>query len=311
MKANYDNLTTVLEEGHDIQIYSYAIIENIIGAPIPPVYKNRKTFKHSNSSFQKAARKAGFELTHVDYEVGMLTFMKKDEQFVLPQAHRHARVCDEALDPNDLGKDLDTAIKAFKNGWDSTGGQYVPLLNKYNIIDEVYYRSGMEAYRAAMKRAIKFDGLRNSVRTRLREQSCSYLAERFKVLFDLQDLDFDKFTEWAKETATHIRSIYRNAGVNDYTYGNAQKLINVALKFVLSSNIVDYHHDVFKYCHFPVDGIIQNIIRKFFGIRPLTTCWSKNDNWDDFVRYQREVREAVLAQGYYSPMIWEATHWNF
>ena len=211
---------------------------------------------------------------------------------------------------DDLGKDLDNSITTFKERWGSIGGQYVPFLDKYDSLDDVYYHAGMEAYRAAMKRAIKFNGLHQRVRTNLREQSCSYLAERLRVLFALEELDFDKFTEWAEETATNIRAIYRNAGVNDYTYGNAQKLINVAIKFVMSSNLVDYHHQVFKYCHFPVDGIIQQIIRKAFGIRPLKTCWSKNDNWDDFVDYQRKVRKAVLANGYYSPMVWEATHWN-
>ena len=220
------------------------------------------------------------------------------------------RVASVDLASDRLGKDLDEAIELFKSSWSSIGGEYVPFCDKYSDIDDVYYNAGMEAYRAAMKRAIRFNGLPNRRRTELRHESCVYLKKRFKELFKLKKMDFDIFTNWAKITANHIRGIYRNAGVNDYTYGNAQKLINVALKFVLSSNLVDYHNPVFKHCHFPVDGIIQGVIKKNFGIKRLKTCWSKNDNWDEFVEYQKEVRKAVLDNGYYSPLIWEATHWN-
>lgn len=220
------------------------------------------------------------------------------------------RVASVDLANDRLGKDLDEAIKMFKSSWSSIGGEYVPFCDKYSNIDDVYYNAGMEAYRAATKRAIRFDGLAIRTRNELRKKSCEYLKKRFKILFDLKKMDFDIFRDWAKETAKHIRDIYRNAGVNDYTYGNAQKLINVALKFVLSSNLVDCHNPVFKHCHFPVDGIIQGVIKKNFGIKRLKTCWSKNDNWDEFVEYQKEVRKAVLDNGYYSPLIWEATHWN-
>lgn len=99
-------------------------------------------------------------------------------------------------------------------------------------------------------------------------------------------------------------------GVEEYTMGNTQKLINVVLKFVMSSNIVDYRHDVFKYCHFPVDDIIQGVIKRKFRINPLRTCWSKNDSWEELLNYQTRVREAVLANGYYSQIVWEATRWN-
>lgn len=313
----YENLTNHLKNGDDVQVLTFETITNIVGEPLSPVYLRGNTLKHSNSRYQMAASKADFILDSFDFNEQTMTFRRMNlyDKLVLNQRNRrrqaHRAQAREIVLDDDLGRDLDSAIVAFKERWGSVGGQYVPFLDKYNNTYDVYYHAGMEAYRAAMKRAISLNGLPQTERRRLREESCRFLANAFKNLFAMQNVNFDNFTDWAEAAATHIRSIYHDAKVMDYTYGNAQKLINVALKFVLSSNIIDYHHEVFKYCHFPVDGIIQRVIRRRFGVRPLSISWSQNDNWQEFVNYQREVRQVVLDEGYYSPMIWEATHWNF
>ena len=311
---NYNNLTNYLKDKKGSQILTFQEIEAMVGEPISPVYYKGNTLKYKNSRYQMAANRAGYVLNEFSIAEQTMTFREMNfyEKLLAKSQEQKAKAQAEQKDNSDeLGKELDSAINAFKSRWGSVGGQYVPFLNKYNEIEDVYYNAGMEAYRAAMKRAIKFDGLLNRIRKHLREESCEFLALQFDELFNMGKMDFDVFTKWAKETASVIRTIYHDAGVSDYTYGNAQKLTNVALKFVLSSNLVDYRNPVFKYCHFPVDGIIQQVIKKNFGIKPLETCWSKNDNWDEFVDYQQRVRKAVLDNGYYSPMVWEATHWNF
>lgn len=332
MKLNYDALRAkLLEDGRDQQSYSFAYIERIIGGNIPNDYINRKTFKQrSVSRFQQYALKAGFEIVDADYDRRMLTFQRSS---TIQQAVRHVSlrqyhavqlgVSANTLNPNDIGKDLDTAIAYFKRNWTSTGPsqQWVPFCDKYRTIDEVYYHAGDEAYRASVKNRWSLFGDRIGQRERenLREASVRYLAQQFSVLFQKDEMNFDIFSAWAYETATQIRQIYRNGGVDLYNYGHAQKIINVALKFVLSSNLVDYHNEVFRYCHFPVDGRIQAIIKSELGVHLLKqngvqryadSSWSKNDNWSDFIDYQTRVREAVLRYGYYSPLIWEATHWH-
>lgn len=332
MKLDYDALRAkLLEDGRDQQNYTFAEIEHTIGGSIPNDYINRKTFKQKSvSRFQKHAMEAGFEITEVDYDGRTLTFQKSS---TIPQAaprvarrRHHAvqlAVSANTLDPNDIGKDLDTAIAYFKRNWTSTGPsqQWVPFCNRYRTLNEVYYHAGDEAYRASVKNRWSLFGDRIGQRERdnLREASVRYLAQRFEVLFRLEEMNFDIFSNWEYETATHIRQIYRDGGVDLYNYGHAQKIINVALKFVLSSDLVDYHNEVFRFCHFPVDGRIQIIIKSELGVHLLKqngvqryadSSWSKNDNWSDFMDYQVRVREAVLRYGYYSPMVWEATHWH-
>ncbi len=225
------------------------------------------------------------------------------------------------MDPNDVGKELDSSIAYFKAHWASTGGEYVPFLDRYDDPNVIYFQAGMEAYRAAMRRAIKLQEVTQRTRDQLREQSCRYLATRLATLFALpqESLNVGSYNDWAEETTMGVRAIYRNAGVNDYTVGNAQKLVNVAMKFVMSSNRFRGDNLVFFYCHFPVDARIQNTIKSQLGVHLLhqngqprygNSSWSKNDNWADFLDYQARVREAVLRFGYYSPMVWEATHWE-
>jgi len=315
MKANYEKFGAFLESGADKQVLSFPQIEMIIGEEISPVYINRRTFKQSNSRFRIAANSVGFEITNVDYELSFATFERAEPRYAVANNQPRQPIVFEG----ELGRNLDEAVAVFKASWSSTGGQYVPFCDKYDQLNDVYYHAGMEAYRASVRRAIKFNGLPRNDINALREQSCRYLAEQFVVLFDKDEMDFNIFNQWAHETTMHIRQIYRDAGVNDYTVGNAQKLINVAMKFVMSSNIVDYTNDVFKYCHFPVDAVIQKVIKRQLRENYLKnngepsrycTSWSNNDNWDDFLDYQTRVRNAILLRGFYSPIIWEATHWN-
>lgn len=333
MKTNYAALKNCLERGDDVQVYTFSQIEDIIGTNIPTYYINRRTFKQkSTSRFQMAAIEVGFLLTDVDYEGQTLTFTKNDGRIIEPSSrvttHRRpyqpvkAVVSEQALNPNDLGKDLDSAVDYFKNHWRSTGRNplYVPFRGKYASLEEVYYHAGDKAYRASVNNRIPlFEGMANRNKALLREQSIRYLSEQFAVLFGKEEMNFEIFSEWEYQVATRIREIYHNGGVRLYTYGNAQKLINVALKFVLSSDIVDYHHEVFKYCFFPIDGIIQRILKGQLAVdflhlngqrRYYQPSWARCDNWDDILEYQIRVREAVLTYGYYSPIVWEATHWN-
>lgn len=135
----------------------------------------------------------------------------------------------------------------------------------------------------------------------------------------MANLGFSNFDKWEEEVVNYIVSMYKNANVADYTYGNGQKLVNMAIKYILSSNCIEYDHPVFKYCHIPVDGIIQNIANKNLKVDLLYqngkkvkyySSWSKNDCRADFLDYQKRIRYAVQKEKCYSPLIWEIKNWE-
>ena len=336
MGVNYLALEEkLLEVNEDPQVYSFEQIEEIIGEEIPSVYIDRRTFKQKSSSrFQQHAMNAGYLITEVDYDNRVLTF-RKIEGFTEEELHRgggnhqhhytrHAvrlGISEAALDPEDVGKELESAITAFKANWRSTGASslYVAFRDRFDTLEQVYYHAGNEAYRASVKNRWKLFYITKRQINELREQSVRYLAGQFAILFQMREMSIQIFNNWAYETATRIRQIYHDGGVNLYTYGHAQKIINVAIKFVLSSDLVDYHNEIFRVCQFPVDGRIQDIIKSELGVHLLnqnnvqmfsSSSWSKNDHWEDFLDYQARVREATDRYGYYSPLIWEATHWH-
>ncbi len=309
MKPNYEKLKEFLENGADIQPFSFKQIEMIIGSEIPPVYTTRKTLNQKSSKIRMAAEEAGFYLSDVDYTRHLIKF-ERSTTIAVDGQEMSTRVNGIGTCRCDLGRDLKDSIRSFRLNWSSNRGECLSFGNRYDNINDVYFNAGMEAYPAAMRRAIIFNNTPQRVRNDLRSESCRYLAERFRILFATKGLDYKSYNFWAEVTTKHIRKIYHDNNVEDYKIGNAQKLINVALKYVMSSDIVDYRHDVFKYCHFPVDRIIQGEIERTFRINPLRTCWSNNDDWDEFLDYQTRVRETVLENGYYSPIVWEATHWN-
>ena len=130
MKLNYDALRVkLLEVGNEPQVYSFVVIEEIIGGSIPNDYFNRKTFKQKSiSRFQQYAMKAGFEITDVDYDGGTLTFLKSTsiaQARERTRTHR-ARTSDPRMPvirhnqdlPSDVTKDAQGAVQITKSNWD-------------------------------------------------------------------------------------------------------------------------------------------------------------------------------------------------
>ena len=97
------------------------------------------------------------------------------------------------------------------------------------------------------------------------------------------------------------------------SYGNAQKWINLSIKYVLFYEGTDYHHEVFKNGYFPIDSIIQKRIcsESRYSNTPIESIgsWGNCDDWNSIKRFQEDSRRYLEAQGWYSPIIWEATIW--
>ena len=220
-------------------------------------------------------------------------------------------------------ENLESIIETFRKNWKTTNGRFLSLSGNPTIksIDDVYRESCRKAYSPSVLRALKYPrNISNKVKEELKKDSLNYLSICLDELFNIDDVNFTIFDNWESEVVNYIVNMYKEKGVNDYTYGNGQKLVNMAIKYVLSSDIIQYNHPVFKYCHIPVDGIIQKIAKKNLNVEFLTkngkelktySSWSKNDCRDDFLTYQDRIRNAIQKKDeYYSPLIWEIQNWS-
>ena len=214
---------------------------------------------------------------------------------------------------------MEQIVNIFRVNWHSQGGRgkRVALLNSCRNIDEVFREASVRSCGASTQRALHNPNKinLNPIKTR-----CYPLVkDALRDVYYRDTLTRDEFIEWEYNIATLIRTEFRNAGVDDYTYGNAQKWINLAIKYVLSSNLCDINRPLFKVCFFPLDRIIQIKLHKILSVDYLrqnngeihqVASWGNCDNWDYIVEYQNNAKAAITNAGYYSPLFWEIINWN-
>ena len=210
-----------------------------------------------------------------------------------------------------MAKDLKTNISKLRTSWHTSGGRVLSYGKKYKI-NEVFNQIGLSAYFASVSRAINFKdfGIDKKTRQKLKEDAASYLSKEVKKIY-YKEIKTDKeFDKWMKKTSNKIIGLYSAKGAKDYTLGNAQKLINIAIKYLLSSDSSRRKNTLFKHCHIPIDSIIQKELFKYpFNIKQLSCPWSKLNNWNEYMRYQNDVRNKAKQCGYESPIACEIDIW--
>lgn len=142
-----------------------------------------------------------------------------------------------------------------------------------------------------------------------REQGSALLVEALNDLFGRQSIKMEDFAEWEKSLAENLRRLYKNNGIEKYTFGNAQKWINMAIKYVVSSDGMDWGNEVFKVCYLPIDITVMRKAKQEFKQKPLSTSWSKNDNWEEIEQYQEELRKNIQKKYNCSRLWWECNIW--
>ena len=143
--------------------------------------------------------------------------------------------------------------------------------------------------------------LKNPNHDVLHREAETYLEER---LANIKAKSQDEFDVWHRETANHLIEIFKK-NQQDFTVGQAQKWINMALKHLA---IADYDkvQDVYTFCHIPIDSYIikglksdlvspkiREIDCTFSQYVPLTgiAAWSKISNYETYLKFQKELRE--------------------
>ena len=139
----------------------------------------------------------------------------------------------------------------------------------------------------------------------------------------------DDYDDWHKRLCNKIISHYFEFGYPWFTYGKAQKWINMTMKYIMLYNS-EYSEKLKEYIpvfHVPIDRYIAPSIAKMihylpkdietrqFGIldasfdsQKANYCWSKIDDYDDYLKCQIKLREALDPEGL-PPLRWEFDEW--
>ena len=168
--------------------------------------------------------------------------------------------------------------------------------------EEIIETAIKKAYVSSMRRAINLNGKSSKEpREECAKFMRSNIAEKYKTINDARSFD-----DFAKVCCDNIVNIFHDKyGIEDYTYGNAQKWLNMTFKYMLSADNMDYDLKVFEVCHIPIDSIIMNKAKEKLGVEPLSCAWSNCNNWEEIQRYQDSIRNADEI-----PLLWEIKNWN-
>lgn len=185
-------------------------------------------------------------------------------------------------------------VTGFRNDW------------KYSLKgipeEEIIETAIKKAYAPSMRRAIKLNGKSSKKpREECAKFMLSNISKNYKTINDARSFD-----DFAKVCCDNIVNIFHDKyGIEDYTYGNAQKWLNMTFKYMLSADNMDYDLKVFEVCHIPIDSIIMNKAKEELVVEPLSCAWSNCNNWDEIQGYQNSIRNAVEI-----PLLWEIKNWN-
>jgi hypothetical protein len=120
-----------------------------------------------------------------------------------------------------------------------------------------------------------------------------FLSELLTKTFNNQD-DFDR---WHESKCVELVKAYRDISNHKLFIGQAQKWINMTLKylFALGENRIKGISKNYIYFHFPLDNIIQDKLVKL-GIPKFKVSWSRIDNYVEYLNYQCLVRTKFAGQ---------------
>jgi len=100
------------------------------------------------------------------------------------------------------------------------------------------------------------------------------------------------FDTWHEKTCDKLCKIFDESGYKSFHIGQAQKWINMALKYlyVFGETRAPGYSKFYRYCHVPVDNIILES-QAFKDLRSFREAWSRIPEYSKYIAFQIAVRK--------------------
>lgn len=199
-------------------------------------------------------------------------------------------------------------------------------ITKADPKDIILKKSAERAY-LDLCRTIKFKTENEDVKTKYKAQICEMLVKEYGVLLNAAESSDDKQSAFDSEHNRICEEIIKAySEISGLTYGQAQKWLNMMLKYAL---LVEGDSVLKSYLHIPVDSYIMQTVGSdnprlkhclklecvpkkdgTVGKYSESTSkpWSKW-NYDEYTAFQKSVRTTVAESDYNSPIEWENEAW--
>jgi len=106
---------------------------------------------------------------------------------------------------------------------------------------------------------------------------------------------YEEFDKWHEHLCSLLCNCYKAAGFEHYHIGQAQKWINMSLKYIFTmgeTRLPNYSY-LYECCHVPIDNIIIKNFSSFNAtppLPPLSCAWSRLNNYKEYMEFQEWVR---------------------
>lgn len=199
-------------------------------------------------------------------------------------------------------------------------------MTKGDSMNDTLIKCAEKAY-LDLCRTIKFNTENKDTRKGAKQKICEMLVHEYDILENAvkgSDEKQNAFDCEHKRICEEIINTYSE--ISEFTYGQAQKWLNMMLKYVL---LIEEDSVLKSYLHIPVDSYIMQAVGS--DNPKLKYClklecvpkkdgtlgkysessskpWSKW-NYEEYIAFQSAVRTAISESNYHSPIEWENEAW--
>jgi hypothetical protein len=126
------------------------------------------------------------------------------------------------------------------------------------------------------------------------EKATAYLKYRLRILKNnANGINQVKFDRWHRNTCTGLINVYKELNYSHFTFGQAQKWINMTLKYIftMGPKKISGFKKVYPFCHAPIDNIILDTLLEYNA--PKISCkWSRLKNYEEYFTIQLWLRNS-------------------
>ena len=199
-------------------------------------------------------------------------------------------------------------------------------ITKGDSMNDILRKCANKAY-MDFCRTIRFKTEDGNIKAEYKTKICDMLVNNYDALTDAVKSTDDKQTVFDKEHNRICEEIIKTySEISEFTYGQAQKWLNMMLKYVL---LIEENSALKSYLHIPVDSYIMQSVgsdnpKLKYCLKleciPQKNCtvdkysestskpWSKWD-YEEYIAFQNSIRTAIAESDYNSPIEWENEAW--
>lgn len=202
-------------------------------------------------------------------------------------------------------------------------------ITKGDGMNDILIKCANKAY-MDLCRTIRFKTEDGNIKAEYKTKICDMLVMEYDLLCDVVSVCYSENEKQEIFDREHNRIceeiIETYSEISDFTYGQAQKWLNMMLKYVL---LIEGDSVLKSYLHIPVDSYIMQAVgsdnpklkyclklecvpKKDGTVGKYSESsskpWSKW-SYEEYIAFQNCIRKAIFESGYSSPIEWENGAW--